>query len=155
MAAHDRGIPARVTGVHRTTLVLHDGLREFPARLHPAVDASPAVGDWVLFDHNDQGEAWVHALAEPQNTLVRRDANGTRQRLAANVDTALLVMGLDGDFNLRRLERYPMVARSCHVAPVVVLSKGDLVDDADDKAAQVSARLPASVPVVRVQPQES
>jgi len=155
LAAHDRGIPARVTGVHRATLVLHDGLRELPARLHPTLDASPTVGDWVLFALDGQGEAWVHALAEPLNTLVRRDANGARQRLAANVDTALLVMGLDGDFNLRRLERYLMVARSCHVAPVVVLTKGDLVDDADDKAAQVSARLPASVPVVRVQPQES
>ena len=155
LAAHDHGIPARVTGVHRATLVLHDGVRELPARLHPALDASPTVGDWVLFDLDGQGEAWVHALAEPVNTLVRRDASGTRQRLAANVDTALLVMGLDGDFNLRRLERYLMVAKSCAVAPVVVLTKGDLVDDADDKAAQLGARLPASVPVVRVHPQES
>jgi ribosome biogenesis GTPase len=155
LAAHDHGIPARVTGVHRTTLVLHDGLLEFPARLHPALDASPAVGDWVLFGHNDQGEAWVHALAQPLNTLVRRDANGTRQRLAANVDTALLVMGLDGDFNLRRLERYLMVAKSCGVAPVVVLTRGDLADDADARAAQARARLPASVPVVRLNPQES
>jgi ribosome biogenesis GTPase len=155
LAAHDHGIPARVTGVHRATLVLHDGLRELAARLHPTLDAAPAVGDWVLFEQNDQDEAWVHALAQPLNTLVRRDANGARQRLAANVDTALLVMGLDGDFNLRRLERYLMIARSCAVAPVVVLTKGDLVDDADDKAAQLGARLPASVPVVRVQPQDS
>jgi ribosome biogenesis GTPase len=154
LATHDRGIPARVAGVQRTTLVLHDGVREFPARLHPALDAAPAVGDWVLFDHNGQGEAWVHALADPLNELVRRDANGTRQRLAANVDTALLVMGLDGDFNPRRLERYLMVARSCDVAPVVLLTKGDLVDDADAKAAQLGARLPASVPVVRVHPLE-
>jgi ribosome biogenesis GTPase len=155
LAAHDHGIPARVASVHRTTLVLHDGLRELPARLHPNLETSPVVGDWVLFDLDAQGDAWVHARAEPLNELVRRDANGTRQRLAANVDTALLVMGLDGDFNPRRLERYLMVARSCGVAPVVVLTKGDLVDDADAKAAQLGARLPASVPVVRVHPQES
>jgi ribosome biogenesis GTPase len=154
LAAHDRGIPARVAAVHRTTLSLHDGVHEFSARLHPALDASPTVGDWVLCWHDDQGEAWVHALAEPLNELVRRDANGTRQRLAANVDTALLVMGLDGDFNPRRLERYVMVAQSCHVAPVVLLTKGDLVDDADAKAAQLRARLPASVPVVRIHPRE-
>jgi ribosome biogenesis GTPase len=84
------------------------------------------------------------------NDLVRRTANGTRQRLAANVDTALLVMGLDGDFNLRRLERYLMLAQSCGVAPVVVLTKGDLVHDADARAAQLVARIPASKPVVRV-----
>jgi ribosome biogenesis GTPase len=150
LALHDRGQPARVASVHRTSLVLHDGLREFPARPPPALDTTPTVGDWVLFDRNEQDEAWVHTLVDPLNELVRRNANGTRQRLAANVDTALLVMGLDGDFNLRRLERYLMVARSCDVAPVIVLTKGDLVDDADTKAAQVAARLPAAVPVVLV-----
>jgi ribosome biogenesis GTPase len=152
LALHDRGRPARVASVHRTLLVLHDGLQDFPARLHPALEASPAVGDWVLFDLNEQNEAWVHTLVDPLNELVRRDAHGTRQRLAANVDTALLVMGLDGDFNLRRLERYLMVAKSCDVAPVIVLTKGDLVPDADEKAAQVATRLPAAVPVVHVHP---
>jgi ribosome biogenesis GTPase len=155
LAPHDRGRPARVASVHRTSLVLHDGLREFPARPHPSLDASLAVGDWVLFDLNEQADAWVHPLFDPRNELVRRVAHGTRQRLAANVDTALLVMGLDGDFNLRRLERYLMVASSCDVAPVIVLTKGDLVPDADTKAAQVGARLPAAVPVVRVHPQEA
>jgi ribosome biogenesis GTPase len=155
LAVHDRGLPARVVAVHRTSLVLHDGLHEFHARLLPSPGAQPAVGDWVLFDRNAHGEAWIHTLVEPLNELARRDANGTRQRLAANVDTALLVMGLDGDFNLRRLERYLMVARSCDVAPVVVLTKGDLVRDADDKAAQLAARMPASLPVVRVHALES
>jgi ribosome biogenesis GTPase len=155
LALHDRGRPARVASVHRTSLVLHDGLQEFTARLHPALDVSPAVGDWVLFDHNDQDEAWVHTLVDPLNELVRRDANGTRQRLAANVDTALLVMGLDGDFNLRRLERYLMVAKSCDVAPVIVLTKGDLVPGADAKVEQVGERLPPTVSVVRVHPQEA
>jgi ribosome biogenesis GTPase len=160
LAAHDRGRPARVTGVHRTSLVLHDGEREIPARPRPALDAPLAVGDWVLFDHNGQDEAWVHTRVEPLNELARRDAHGTRQRLAANVDTALLVMGLDGDFNVRRLERYLMVARSSDVAPVIVLTKGDLVPDPvvpdpDAKAAQLTARLPATVPVVRVHAQEA
>jgi ribosome biogenesis GTPase len=154
LAAHDRGLPARVTGVHRTSLVLHDGVHEFPARMLSVPGAAPAVGDWALFDRNEHGEAWIHALVDPLNELARRDAHGTRQRLAANVDTALLVMGLDGDFNLRRLERYLMVAQSCDVAPVIVLTKGDLVPDADAKAAQVGARLPATIPVVRVHPQE-
>jgi ribosome biogenesis GTPase len=154
LAMHDRGHPARVASVHRSALVLHDGLRDFPARLHPALDAAPAVSDWALFDHNEQNEAWVHTLVDPLNELVRRDAHGTRQRLAANVDTAVLVMGLDGDFNLRRLERYLMVVRSCEVSPVIVLTKGDLVPDADRKAAQVGARLPAEIPVLCVHPLE-
>jgi ribosome biogenesis GTPase len=48
-----------------------------------------------------------------------------------------------------------MVAQSCGVAPVIVLTKGDLVPDADAKAAQAGARLPALAPVVRVHPQEA
>jgi len=153
LAACDRGLPARVTSVHRASLLLHDGDREVPARPHPGLPAMPAVGDWVLFDLDDHGAAWVRTLVDPVNALVRRGADGGRQRLAANVDTALLVMALDGDFNPRRLERYLMVARSCDVAPVVVLTKGDLVPDGDDKAAQLGARLPAAVPVVRVHAQ--
>jgi ribosome biogenesis GTPase len=46
------------------------------------------------------------------------------------------------------------VAQSCDVAPVVVLTKGDLAADADDKAAQLAARLPAWVPIVRLHPLE-
>jgi ribosome biogenesis GTPase len=155
LAAHDGGLPARIAAVRRGALVLHDGLHEFPARLPGAQPVAPAVGDWALFGHDDHGDAWVRALVEPMNDLVRRTANGTRQRLAANVDTALLVMGLDGDFNLRRLERYLMLAQSCGVAPVVVLTKGDLVHDADARAAQLVARIPASIPVVRVHALES
>ena len=37
--------------------------------------------------------------------------------MAANVDVAFLVAGLDGDFNLRRLERYLAVAWSSGVTP--------------------------------------
>jgi ribosome biogenesis GTPase len=88
--------------VHRTSLVLHDGLHEFPARLLPSPGVTPAVGDWALFDRNAHGDAWIHTLVDPLNELARRDTGGVRQRLAANVDTALLVMGRDGDFNLRR-----------------------------------------------------
>jgi len=155
LVLHDRGLPARVASVHRAALILHDGVHAFPARPLPGLATPPAVGDWALFDHDDHGDAWVHTLVDPINTLIRRTADGTRQRLAANVDTALLVMGLDGDFNLRRLERYLMLAQSCDVAPVVVLTKGDLVHDADDKVAQLGARIPASIPVVRVHALES
>jgi ribosome biogenesis GTPase len=68
--------------------------------------------------------------------------------LVANVDLALLVMGLDGDFNLRRLERYLTLVRAAGVAPVVVLSKADLAGDqaAAEKSAQVGAAAPG-VPV--------
>ena len=38
--------------------------------------------------------------------IARRDGDGSRHPIVSNVDCALVVMGLDDDFNLRRLERY-------------------------------------------------
>jgi ribosome biogenesis GTPase len=51
------------------------------------------------------------------------------QVVAANVDVVLLVTALDADFNLRRLERYLVLAHESGARPVVVLSKADLSDD--------------------------
>ncbi len=59
------------------------------------------------------------------------------QVMAANVDVALLVAGLDNDFNLRRIERYVAVAWSSGVTPVVVLNKADLADDVDGRLVAV------------------
>ena len=56
------------------------------------------------------------------------------QVIAANVDVAFLVAGLDGDFNLRRLERYLAVAWSSGVRPVVVLNKADVAVDLERPA---------------------
>jgi len=59
--------------------------------------------------------------------LARRDPDGSRaQVLVANVDTALVVMGLDGDYNLRRLERYLELIAAAGVRAAVILSKADL-----------------------------
>ena len=84
-------------------------------------------------------------------------ADGTRrggglddeQVMAANVDVALLVAGLDHDFNLRRIERYLAVARSSRIDAVVVLNKTDVGDDVDERRVEVEAiaRGVAIVPV--------
>ncbi|HEY8146542.1 MAG TPA: GTPase RsgA [Kofleriaceae bacterium] len=82
----------------------------------------PVVGDWVAV----QGGT-IHAVLPRRTLLARRDADGSRiQALVANVDTALVVMGLDGDFNLRRLERYLALIGAAGVRAAVVLSKPDL-----------------------------
>jgi ribosome biogenesis GTPase len=60
------------------------------------------------------------------------------------VDTALLVMGLDADFNPRRMERYIAMVRACGVVPVVVLTKADIAWDARARIAETCRRLPAT-----------
>jgi ribosome biogenesis GTPase len=60
----------------------------------------------------------------------------------------LLVMGLDHDFNLRRLERYVALVRMAGVAALVVLTKADLTGSAAERLREVQAGLPSDVPAV-------
>ena len=45
------------------------------------------------------------------------------QVVAANVDVVFIVMSLDDDFSVRRLERYLLMARESGATPVVLLTK--------------------------------
>jgi ribosome biogenesis GTPase len=145
--------PARVVAVHRETSVVRDADGDRPASVSgafrfEALAASdyPTVGDWVALD-----EGGVIAAVLPRRSVFKRmAANGTRrgaglddeQVMASNVDVALLVAGLDNDFNLRRIERYLAVAWSSAVTPVVVLNKSDLADDIDGRLVAVEAVAP-------------
>src|SRR5256714_9111685 len=123
----------RLTEVHRDALRLHDGHVERSARFLPRVvrglemeDTALAVGDWVLAAPDEHGDWWVHLQVPPLTHIARRDADGRRHPVVSNVDTALLVMGLDDDYNLRRLERYLALVQGSGVQPVVVLTKMDV-----------------------------
>ncbi len=113
---------------------------------------SLAVGDWVLLSDDASAggaEAWIDARLPPLNQLARRDPDGHRQALVSNIDTALLVMGLDHDFNLARLDRYLVLCRAAGVPVLVVLSKVDLCRDAAARIAAVQQHLAGpSAPVV-------
>ena len=151
----------RITEVQREGLTLHDGEHEHAARLLPALrnrlqaqNDAVAVGDWVLAQRNAHGEWWVAQRLAPANQMARRQHDGrdktTRLVMVANVDTALLVMGLDHDFNLRRLERYLALVRLAEVAAVVVLTKADLCANVAERERAVQALLPPGVAVVAV-----
>jgi ribosome biogenesis GTPase len=146
--------PVRVVEVQRDSALVHDGALERRARIHPRLarelaeaGGALAVGDWVLAQADGCGEPWIHARAAPATQLVRRDPGGVRHVVVSNVDTAFLLMGLDGDFNARRLERYLAVVLSGGVWPVVVLTKADVAADAGAALAALRARLPPTVPL--------
>ncbi|HTT10042.1 MAG TPA: ribosome small subunit-dependent GTPase A [Burkholderiaceae bacterium] len=150
------GRAVRVTQVQRETVLAHDGIDEFAARVAPDVLRSPAtvdalaVGDWGVVRNDAQGAAWLVRCAMAQTRLVRRAPDGTRQALVHNVDTAFLLMGLDGDFNPRRIERYLALVQPAGIWPVIVLTKLDCVADATARVEGLRARIPADVPVVAV-----
>jgi ribosome biogenesis GTPase len=150
----------RLTELHRETVHVHDGHAQSSARVQPRLlrqleqaDTALAVGDWVLASPDPDGTWWVRRRVPPQTHLVRRDADGRRHPVVSNVDTALLVMGLDDDFNLRRLERFIALVQGTGVQPVVVLSKADAVRDAPTLYARqqsVRNRIPVQVEVFSV-----
>ena len=107
----------------------------------------PRLGDWVYYiDYGSQG--YIVDAFPRINALSRRNpGNPTgRQIMAANVDYALIVQGLDRDFNLMRLDRYIVQITACGIEPIVVLNKEDLISDRDSYIMEVS-RLGRSCPV--------
>jgi ribosome biogenesis GTPase / thiamine phosphate phosphatase len=115
----------------------------------PDRSALPVTGDWVAARIVGPGQALVEAVLARRTCLSRRAA-GTREQeqpLAANVDVVFLVCGLDGDFNLRRLERYLALVAASGAAPVVVLNKADLCPDLSDRIVETAA-IARSAPVV-------
>ncbi|MCX6592598.1 MAG: ribosome small subunit-dependent GTPase A [Acidobacteria bacterium] len=121
----------RITAQHRGFWMVND----LPATLAGSFDGPrPCVGDWV-----ELRETQIVAVA-PRKTLFARKAAGSGvevQAIAANVDIAFLVMALDHDFSLRRLERYLVLARESGTRPVVLLTKADLAEDVAGSVAAV------------------
>ncbi|HEX8847819.1 MAG TPA: ribosome small subunit-dependent GTPase A [Pyrinomonadaceae bacterium] len=100
----------------------------------------PTVGDWVaLQSRPEEAKATIQAVLPRRSKFVRQAA-GSRteeQIVGANIDITFLVTSLNQDFNLRRIERYLLVAWESGASPVVVLSKADLCDEVEDKIALI------------------
>lgn len=109
----------------------------------------PVVGDDVGVSLADGGTKAVIREVLPRRTLLLRKAVGKAadaQPLAANVDKVFVVMGLDGNYNIARLERLLVAAWDSGAAPVVVLTKKDLCTEAElaEKLAAVERAAPGA-----------
>ncbi|WP_297830169.1 ribosome small subunit-dependent GTPase A [Thermomonas sp.] len=160
-AQYPQARPARIVEQHRSGYrVAEDAQAIWPAESLPewqragsyraggiAPEARPAVGDWVLVDGQPPGGLRIVALL-PRFSAIKRAAAGEHYRqqvIAANIDTVLVLCGLDGDFNPRRIERYLLLVAGSGVRPVVVLTKADKGLADPDSALQALSALPAQV----------
>ena len=140
---------ARVASQHRTAYDVATGPDEMQMKVQPPMpwtrprfppDQRAAVGDWVTLD--ESGKTIVDLL--PRRSILKRGAAGEHHRqqlIAANVDHVLVVVGLDQDFNPRRIERYLVLIRASGADPVLVLTKADqceIVEDCIDLLAEVA-----------------
>jgi ribosome biogenesis GTPase / thiamine phosphate phosphatase len=128
---------ARVTAVHRDSYLVRNENSEVLAELAGSFAYSaessinlPSVGDWALVHyHNADTFAIIHGLL-PRKSFLRRKTPGKKidyQMIAVNIAFALIVQSCDSDFNLRRLERYLVMANEGHIEPILLLTKSDLV----------------------------
>jgi ribosome biogenesis GTPase len=148
----DNLFPARVAAQHRGSYVLWSEQGELNARAagrifyeHEVGDADvPAVGDWVAVSP----PATITSIVARRSAFTRKRAglDSNEQVLAANVDAAFLLAGLDDDFSLRRLERYIATAWESGAEPVVVLTKTDLCADVPAAVLEVQS-VAIAVPV--------
>ncbi|WMT38850.1 ribosome small subunit-dependent GTPase A [Paenibacillus sp. D2_2] len=123
------------------------------ARLKASEQRSyPGVGDWVAVKMMNEGDdAIIHEIVD-RKSLIARQAAGfetKEQIIAANVDTLFIVCALNYDFNVRRLERYLIMAWNSGVNPIIVLSKSDLCEDIPSFIAETELIAPG-VPVISV-----
>lgn len=100
----------------------------------------PKVGDWIVFKPYDDQSIIIDVLPR-QNALSRKSAgkSSRQQVIAANIDAALILQGLDRDFNLQRLQRYLQQVYQCGIQPIVILNKQDLAEDPEAFRTQVLA----------------
>ncbi|MBM7692537.1 ribosome biogenesis GTPase [Peribacillus deserti] len=102
----------------------------------------PAVGDWVvLSERSRESKGTLHAVL-PRKSKFSRLKAGTEpgeQIIAVNVDYIFIVLSLNVDFNIRRLERYLISVWESGASPVIVLNKADLCEDIGQKLIELEA----------------
>jgi ribosome biogenesis GTPase / thiamine phosphate phosphatase len=108
--------------------------------------AGPCTGDWVVLRHWPDDRITVDCVAPRRTAIVRAEVSGTSkgQVLAANVDVIAIVVGLHPEPNIGRIERFLALAWESGARPVVVLTKSDLVGDAEAVAEDVARAAPGA-----------
>ncbi len=146
---YENCVPARVSLEHKHAYRVISENGEWLASVsglyaYEAINRAeyPAVGDWVLVEKmNGEDRAIIHKLLNRKSQFSRKIAGREieEQIVAANVDIVLLVMSLNADFNIRRLERYLVAAWDSGATPIVILTKSDLCKDVDHYFREVEA----------------
>jgi ribosome biogenesis GTPase len=133
----------RVIEVHRTNFVIKTEDTEYTATVRGSFHEEgefPKVGDYVSYEILEDGQAVIE-MVRPRTSLIKRKSVSTDedQIMVANVNLILIVMGLDGDYNLSRLERYLLLAKQSEIPAVIVLNKIDVSSRLEEQLQEVEA----------------
>jgi ribosome biogenesis GTPase len=100
----------------------------------------PAVGDWISVEMRPEKQnALIQHVLTRRSRFVRKVAGKqiAEQVIVANIDIALVVAALDGDFNVRRIERYLAQCWESGARPAIVLNKADACAESAELAAEI------------------
>lgn len=155
-AENEGVVPARVVIQQKTNYVVAGEEGEFRATITGKLrfvsqrhSEFPVVGDWVLLRPAPGERSGSITAILPRRTAFSRRAAGradVEQVAAANIDVVFLVTGLDENYNLRRIERYLILAARGGAHPVIVLNKADLCPFLDEAVTEVHA-IAGGVPI--------
>jgi ribosome biogenesis GTPase len=128
----------RVVAEHKERYIVSTSAEEYEAEIMGNLrytaknrEDFPAVGDWVGLATYDHNFAIIHHVL-PRSSLIKRQIAGKQtdiQVIAANVDTAFIMVAADRDFSLNRIERYLTICNESRVIPVILIGKADLAED--------------------------
>ena len=137
----------RVIAEHKERYIVKTEKEEFEAEITGNMRFSassrvdfPAVGDWVAMKTFNSEFAIIHKII-PRLSIISRQAVGQFgeiQIIATNIDFAFVVQAVDRDFNINRFERYLTICNSSKVAPIIILTKTDLINE-QSKAAIIES----------------
>src|SRR5688572_15506649 len=159
--AADGLVPARVAiefnYIYRVFAASGEVQVQHSGKLRHEADSLSAVGDWVAV-RPSPGEATgtIEAILPRRSKFSRKVAGELteEQIVAANIDTVFIVMGLDGDYNPRRLERYLVLAFESGASPVVILNKSDVATHLPEDMDEIRA-LAVGIPVHAISAKEN
>lgn len=138
-------IPARIVEVHRELYKAVCEQGEINAKLKGTFYKEikydcdmPVVGDFVYLQYNQYGDSLISKLCRRKSKFSRTDFSGhavgyvktiKEQVVAANFDYVFIIVSLNQDFNINRIERYIGAAIQSGAEPVILLTKADLNSD--------------------------
>ena len=101
----------------------------------------PTTGDFVLIYWNDSGDSMIYETLKRESSFSRTASSSDRnkelhsqheQLVAANFDYVFIMQSLNNDFNVNRIQRYLSLAWESGGIPVIILTKSDLVSNAQE-----------------------
>ena len=114
-------------------------------RLKGIRSTSPvAVGDRVQLVTNQEGTAFISAIADRKNYIIRKSSNLSKQShiLAANIDQALLIVTVNRpQTSTTFIDRFLASAEAYRIPVVLVFNKTDLLDDDEMRYQQMVMNL--------------